>query len=181
MSRRNFPVTVKFVREYFATITVRARDQAEADKIAIDKFYGARADPTNERGDSGYLALGLPWTEHEPRTFGPEIDMTFRCVDCGKDVREGEYYMVSDELWAAAGMMPNGGMLCLFDLEERIGRWLTPADFTAVFPGAWDAHVAARVITTRSQSAQLDLFPEEETVMPPDGDALELARRAGPR
>jgi hypothetical protein len=31
---------------------------------------------------------------------------------------------VSDELWAASGMAPNGGMLCLACFEGRIG----PAD-----------------------------------------------------
>jgi hypothetical protein len=36
---------------------------------------------------------------------------SFLCVDCGKDTSTrgaGEYYMVGDELWKAAGMAPNG-------------------------------------------------------------------------
>jgi hypothetical protein len=32
---RDFKVTVKVVREHFATVTVRARDQEEADQLAI--------------------------------------------------------------------------------------------------------------------------------------------------
>ena len=68
----------------------------------------------------------------------------FRCVDCGKDTFEGEYYTVTDEVWAAGGLAPHGGMLCLADLERRIGRWLTFDDFTALVPRDWRQHVAAR-------------------------------------
>jgi hypothetical protein len=49
----------------------------------------------------------------------------FCCIDCGKcTLCSGEYYMVKNELWAASGVEPNGGMLCLLDLERRIGRAL---------------------------------------------------------
>jgi hypothetical protein len=59
----------------------------------------------------------------------------FCCIDCGKCTHcGGEYYMVRDELWSAAGVEPNGGMLCLHDLERRIGRALTTDDFTAKMP-----------------------------------------------
>lgn len=57
------------------------------------------------------------------------------CVDCGADTLpaewggQGEYYMVHDELWAKAGMAPNGGMLCIGCLERRIRRRLRPGDF----------------------------------------------------
>ena len=75
------------------------------------------------------------------------VKKRFRCIDCGKDTNlYGEYYMVADELWSAAGMVPFGGMLCLACLEKRIGRELTPADFTAVVPSpeVWRQHVARR-------------------------------------
>jgi hypothetical protein len=71
----------------------------------------------------------------------------FSCVDCGNcTLCSGEYYMVKNELWAAAGVKPNGGMLCLLDLERRIGRALTVADFTTKMPSldAWRQHIAAR-------------------------------------
>jgi hypothetical protein len=42
-----------------------------------------------------------------------------------------EYYMVHREVWAAAGMLPRGGMLCVGCLEARLGRRLTAADFTS--------------------------------------------------
>ena len=46
----------------------------------------------------------------------------FKCVDCGVNTHDAdEYYMVHDELWAAAGMEPAGGMLCVGCLEQRLG------------------------------------------------------------
>jgi hypothetical protein len=67
------------------------------------------------------------------------------CRDCGIDtIAHGHYYMVGNELWAASGMTPHGGMLCLTCLERRIGRPLRPQDFTAVFPGAYRARPQGR-------------------------------------
>jgi hypothetical protein len=57
------------------------------------------------------------------------------CVDCGVDTCpvdrgfRGEFFMVHDEVWAAAGM--GAGYLCVGCLEHRLGRQLTPGDFTA--------------------------------------------------
>jgi hypothetical protein len=71
----------------------------------------------------------------------------FGCVDCRKDTnKSGEYYMVRDEVWAASGITPHGGMLCLRCLERRIGREINIEDFTAQCPTlkAWNKHVAAR-------------------------------------
>lgn len=48
------------------------------------------------------------------------------CQDCG--CKHPEPYGVSDELWAAAGMVE--GVLCLDCLQKRIGRDLTIFDFT---------------------------------------------------
>ena len=58
----------------------------------------------------------------------------------------GEYYSVGDDVWAASGLAPHGGMLCLACLERRIGRPLTGEDFTALWPAAsaWERHIAAR-------------------------------------
>ena len=56
------------------------------------------------------------------------------CVDCGRDTcspDQHEWYMVHDDLWAAAGMLPEGGgCLCVGCLEKRIGHQLDPTDFT---------------------------------------------------
>jgi hypothetical protein len=40
-----------------------------------------------------------------------------------------EVYSVHSSIWAAAGMSPNGGCLCIGCLEQRLGRQLHPGDF----------------------------------------------------
>lgn len=55
----------------------------------------------------------------------------FRCIDCGTNTLETrEYYMVQDEIWQQARMLPKGGMLCIGCLEKRLGRRLDKNDFT---------------------------------------------------
>jgi hypothetical protein len=60
-----------------------------------------------------------------------------RCRDCDLDtVWAGmpngpwEYYMVHDHVWAQTGLGPYDGMLCVGCIEFRLGRRLTPEDFT---------------------------------------------------
>jgi hypothetical protein len=136
-------VTVTMRREYSATIEIRAESQAAADRAALRRFEKWAC-------DEGCQALPLgfppPWKEHDSIDSDPEIDTRFRCVDCGKDTQGGEYYMVSDAAWAASGMESHGGMLCLADLERRIGRELTAQDFTCMWPSleAWKRHLASR-------------------------------------
>jgi hypothetical protein len=141
---RTYQVTVTMLREYSATIAIRARSQAEADQAAIAAFEKWAC----EEGCQA-LPLGFPppWKEHESIDREPEVYTAFRCVDCGKDTGEsGEYYSVKDNVWAASGLAPNGGMLCLACLERRIGRPLTGEDFEALWPdaSAWERHLAAR-------------------------------------
>lgn len=75
--------------------------------------------------------------------------MSLPCDDCGVDTTPEppagwEYYMVHDPVWAAAGMPvpddPEGfvgeGILCIGCLEKRLGRKLTPDDFTGA-PVNW--------------------------------------------
>lgn len=57
------------------------------------------------------------------------------CVDCGRVVRDygsddgvEERYMVTDDVWADAGLNPDGGCLCVGCLEVHLGRSLVPAD-----------------------------------------------------
>lgn len=55
------------------------------------------------------------------------------CRDCRVNTSDiYEYYMVHDEVWQAAGADTEfgWGMLCIGCLEVRLGRTLTPADFT---------------------------------------------------
>ena len=59
------------------------------------------------------------------------------CLGCGADTASdalGEYYMVTDEVWALGGA--GRGFLCIGCLEARIGRRLTAADFTGA-PCNW--------------------------------------------
>jgi hypothetical protein len=59
------------------------------------------------------------------------------CADCGIElmpnapfgIRDWHRYMVHDHVWAAAGMTPLGGWLCIGCIEDRL-RWpLAAADF----------------------------------------------------
>ena len=154
MPSRNYRITVKQTREYSATIAIRASSQDEADRLAIAAFGRAKWDCE----DKGlWLGLSAPWNEHDSFDYEPEIDTSFRCVDCAKDTGEtGEYYTVEDHVWAASGLEPHGGMLCLACLERRIRRPLTGQDFTAIYPSrsAWEQHIAAR-------SGNADQVPEQ--------------------
>jgi hypothetical protein len=75
MSRR-YRVTVKRLREYSATIHIRARSQAEADRKAPKAFHD------HAFSEEGFQAKPLgfppPWDEHEICHFDPEIDPRFR-------------------------------------------------------------------------------------------------------
>jgi len=85
------------------------------------------------------------------------VALRFLCVDCGKDTSGGEYYSVRNDVWAASGLAPNGGMLCLACLERRIERPLTGDDFTCMWPSgsAWQRHIAMRSITSRNDGKSL--------------------------
>jgi uncharacterized protein DUF2695 len=50
------------------------------------------------------------------------------CVDCGADFDEFNY-RVKDAVWAAGGLKPDGGLLCIGCLERRLGRQLNRDDF----------------------------------------------------
>jgi hypothetical protein len=68
------------------------------------------------------------------------------CADCGiGTITAGEYYMVHDAVWEQAWVgrrkwwyrhVSGTEILCIGCLENRIGRKLTMADFTAVVPRA---------------------------------------------
>ena len=72
------------------------------------------------------------------------------CVDCNVNTNEiDEYYMVTSDVWPLEG----NGMLCIGCLEQRIGRQLTPADFTSVLVNRdckQSARLASRLSGTMS-------------------------------
>jgi hypothetical protein len=61
----------------------------------------------------------------QPATFDS------RCLGCRVDTHAiGDYYMLRNEVWVEAN--PNvAGQLCVSCVERRLGRPLTPTDFTA--------------------------------------------------
>lgn len=53
----------------------------------------------------------------------------FLCLDCKVDTGKiGEHYMLVDSTWNLTGL-GKYGMLCVADVEARIGRKLNSADF----------------------------------------------------
>jgi hypothetical protein len=56
-----------------------------------------------------------------------------QCMDCEKHQREfDEYYMVHAEIWYSVVIgLEEYGLLCIGCLEDRLGRELTPKDFTS--------------------------------------------------
>jgi hypothetical protein len=160
------------LREYSATITIRAKTQAAADRKALDAFHEWVYGDDFDHGQCDPLGLTAPWNEHEFIDHEPEIDRRFRCVDCDKNTSGGEYYMITDKLWAASGMAPHGGMLCLACLERRIRRPLTDEDFTCMWPSgeAWEQHLAARAGHATSHH-QLSLFNDAAKSEPREGGA----------
>jgi hypothetical protein len=154
------------LRRFWAAIASGVSSEDAADRAALAAFY-------KWAGNEGYQVLPLgfprPWKEHESVNHEPEIYTRFRCVDCGKDTggETGEYYMVRDDVWAASGLTPNGGMLCLACLERRIKRPLTDKDFTALWPSAsaWQRHIAARVgCADPGPPEQLEIFPAPDAL-----------------
>ena len=106
---------------------------------------------------------------------GRGIPKSHHCVDCGFDTAPGaatraeclaaraagkavitcklrlhEMYIVHREVWAYAGMTPNGGCLCVECIEERIGRRLNAADFK--HPHALHQGAMKRAMTKRLRS-----------------------------
>lgn len=89
------------------------------------------------------------------------------CADCGVDtvpctghrgcrhIGKWEHYMVHNALWRQAGDVD--GFLCVGCLERRIGRQLTPLDFTEFpinWPSEWDTpRLAARKLSLAHRSA----------------------------
>lgn len=59
------------------------------------------------------------------------VDLSFHCIDCKVNTSQShEYYMVNDDIWLLANPA-DFGMLCISCLETRLGRLLTPNDFTS--------------------------------------------------
>jgi hypothetical protein len=88
--------------------------------VLVTRHYAATA---RELADElGELVYDSSEDEEEER-------QRLLCLDCGENTIEiGEFYMVKDDVWAQV-CEPDGGMLCIGCLEERLGRRLVPDDF----------------------------------------------------
>lgn len=54
----------------------------------------------------------------------------FACLDCGRDTGKlKEFYYINLDLWLSVVDSKNG-MLCIKDLERRLGRELKACDFS---------------------------------------------------
>lgn len=63
--------------------------------------------------------------------FDDEDDDEYPCADCGAETIVTEFYMVTNDVWSeASGCGPAPQFLCIGCLEQRLGRRLTPPDFT---------------------------------------------------
>jgi len=75
-------------------------------------------------------------------------DPHWLCLDC--DVHTGvigEYYMVNGDVWMMFGV--ERGMLCISCLEARMGRMLTPSDFSDVPLNRSDSWFRSELLTSR--------------------------------
>jgi SEC-C motif len=77
----------------------------------------------------GQRGGGFAWADHLATTVSDGRPPGWPCADCGVDTFAiGEWYCVSDQLWAAVGMECEG-FLCIGCLERRLGREMDSADF----------------------------------------------------
>jgi len=92
---------------------------------------------------------------HKDEAVQDNIVESWLCVDCGVNTHPGcpdgpqtridialkgsskvefdrqtEVYTVKDSIWKHVGMRPWSGCLCIGCLEKRLGRQLTPKDFS---------------------------------------------------
>ena len=76
--------------------------------------------------------------------------VNFVCRDCGADVLHEFEYIVSDESWAATGLGPYDGLLCIGCIEGRLGRGLAPEDFDRRIPAnAHSCFDSARLLSRK--------------------------------
>jgi hypothetical protein len=89
-------------------------------------------------------------------------------LDCGIDTSlatgNGHYYRVHDAVWAASGLAPDGRMLCMNCLEQRLSRPLTRADFTRTPFEIMDAMAAGYTDGVRVSEERFAQWLDEQEV-----------------
>lgn len=86
--------------------------------------------------------------------------LKWNCVDCDRCTKF-EHYFVHKSVWFDEANMSERGMLCIHCLEFRIGRVLTPADFTDAYINDPKRNSMTAVLSSRI----LGLDPVEDWVL----------------
>jgi hypothetical protein len=96
--------------------------------------------------------------------------------------RDCEVYDVKDVIWEQVGMRPWGGCLCVGCLEHRLGRQLSPRDFSRHDAKTW-AHLPStdRLLDRRGARRMAVMTPEgEREIVIDKGAADRIAALAAP-
>ena len=142
--KRDFPVTLKVVREYTATVVVPScRDQAEADREALALYDEWRSDLDSEiRIDLGFPP---PWTSTSRSSASPRSIAIFAASTatrtCATAKLHGRGRCLGRDRTGAARRhaVPRRSRAP----HRSVARY---EDFTAIVPSApvWDEHVRSR-------------------------------------
>lgn len=126
---RKLPDLLMEVMQFTFEISQRAKLSAdenyELHKMLADGF----------KGNLGIMSVGTKYYKDRTQARVTNYDDT-RCWDCQMETshqkaEEGEWYMVWPKVWKAAKGY-EVDFLCIGCLEKRLGRQLTPADFSDV-------------------------------------------------
>jgi hypothetical protein len=78
----------------------------------------------------------------------------FLCLDCRVDTGKiGEHYMLVDSTWTLTGL-GKYGMLCIKDVEKRIGRQLKPSDFNGSYLNRPRTGIMSELLVHRMNSGE---------------------------
>lgn len=76
----------------------------------------------------------------------------FLCLDCKVDTGKiGEHYMLVEKTWVLTGL-GKYGMLCILDVEIRIGRKLVASDFNSSYLNNFRTGIKSQRLTNRMNS-----------------------------
>jgi hypothetical protein len=120
----------------------------------------------------------VPWRSREGRLVTAECVPSCPCGDCGLETYPFELYMVTDDVWRAAGA-PDGD-LCVGCLEDRLDRCLERDDFQPL-PLNDDREVDSVRLRVRKGSGRqtLELYGFGRHAVELGADIDEVADRLG--
>ena len=126
----------KQVKNWWITDGVNEQMISSTDPIPL----GWRRGRQPKIGEVGRSRIGEKRSDQARAKMSKAHTKSSPCTDCGVDTAppigkppslgRWEYYMVRDDIWEAFGV--GNGFLCVGCLEERLGRKLTPQDFSSV-------------------------------------------------